>query len=234
MYGRQGLSLPRLTNFVKKLLITLFSSYVALLILEGWQGVPLSSMLALHPGGLEIWQLGTYLFVAGGNPLMFLFGLLVLWWILAPFEIGFGQTRTAQLVVTCVVGAAVPAWLAGFVIPGSPPLYGSGPLWLGALAASTYLYKDQKMSLLGAVTMTAKQFLLLIVGLSVLMFLANKDHTHFIADLGGIASGIGFVKYLRRPRQPAQSTRQRSKNKGFRVIEGGGGSDDNDGGKWLN
>ena len=232
MYGRQSFSLPRLTRFVKALLITLFSSYVMLLIAEGWQHIPLSSWLALTPGALAPWQLLTYVLVDGGNPLFFLFGLFILWWVLAPFEIGFGAKRTAQLCATCVVGAAIPAWFIGQVVPGSPPLIGSGPLWMGGLAASVYLYKDQPMSLFGAVTMTAKQFLLLIVGLSLLMFLFSKNATQFVADLGGVASGIAYIRFLRRPRSPKKRPAQRSSSKGFRVIEGGGGDDGP--GKWLN
>lgn len=228
------MSLPRLTSFVKALLIALFASYVVQLILENWQHVPVGAWLALSPRGLLPWQLLTYVLVDSSNPLLFLFGLLVLWWVLAPFEIGFGARRTLQLCLCCVLGAALPAWLFGAAIAGSPPLYGTGPLWLGGLAASTYLYRDRPMSLFGVATLTARQFLLLIVGLSFLMFLASKNHTHFIGDLGGMAGGIGFVHYLRRPRS---RNRPRHKMRGgapdFRVIKGG--SERESGGKtWLN
>lgn len=231
MYGRQTLSLPRLTSFVKGLLITLFASYVTQLLLDGWQGIPVRTLLALIPGALQPWQLLTYILVDGANPLFFLFGLLVLWWVLAPFEIGFGARQTAQLCAACVLGAAVPAWVVGLVIPGSPPLYGTGPLWMGGLAASTYLYKDRPMSLFGLGMMTAKQFLLVIVGLSFLMFLFSKNHTHFVADLGGMAGGIGFIHYLRRPR--SRPDRRPRPPKNFRVIQGGG-RDDNERKTWLN
>lgn len=235
MYGRQSFSLPRLTPFVKQLLIVLFACYVAILILQGWQGIPITQYVALTPGAPMVWQFVTYPLVDSGNPLFFLLGLLFLWWVLAPFEIGFGRKRTMQLCLATTLAAALPAWAIGVAIPGSPPLFGSGPLWIGGLAAGVYLYKDQPVSLFGAATMTAQQFLMLIVGLSVLMFLFSKNHTHLVADLGAIAGGIGYVDYLRRPRDGKSSKppRKRRKSSKFRVIEGGG-EGDGPGGRWLN
>ena len=103
---------------------------------------------------------------------------------------------------------------------------------MGGLAASVYLYKDQPVSLFGAMSMSAKQFLLLIVGISLLMFLFSKNYTHFVADMGGLAGGIAFIRYLRRPRGPAKTKPRKGSAKGLRVIEGGGGPDEP--GKWLN
>ena len=232
MYGRQTLSLPRLTTFVKGLLITLFGSYVLQLVLERWQEMPVFATLALIPATMQPWQLVTYVLVDTSNPLLFIFGLLVLWWVLAPFEIGFGARRTAQLCAACVVGAAIPAWLVGFSLPNPPPLYGTGPLWMGGLAASTWLYKDRPVSLFGLGSISAQQFLLIIVGLSFLMFLFSMNYTHFVGDLGGMAGGIGFIHYLRRPRsRPTQ--KPRSPKGGFRVIQGGGQKDDEPK-TWLN
>ena len=236
MYGRQSFSMPRLTSFVKGLLATLLASYVVQLLLENWQGVPLRALLSLNPGQPQLWQFLTYILVDARNPLMFLFGLLVLWWVLSPFELGFGAKRTAQLCLACTLGAAVPAWALGALIQPPPPLFGSGPLWMGSIAAATYLYKDRPMSLWGLGTMTSKQFLLLLLGLSFLTFLFTKNHTHFIADLGGMAGGIGFIHYLRRPRSGGKTKSSPSRpRRGFRVIEGGGGGgNDRDSKTWLN
>lgn len=242
MYGRQSFSLPRLTSFVKGLLIVLLASYVLQLLADNWAQLNLKSLLSLNPQSPQLWQFVTYPLVDARDPLFFLFGLLVLWWVLAPFEIGFGAKRTAQLCLVCVLAASLPAWLIGAGLgralgAGYAELSGTGPLWMGVIAASTYLYRDRPISFFGLGPITAQQFLLVLLGLSLLMFLASRNLVHFIGDLGGMAGGIGFIYYLRRPRSGARrpsSKPSRPRGKGFRVIQGGGnkGSDSNK--TWLN
>jgi hypothetical protein len=231
-YGRPQIALPRLSAVVKKLIIVLFSAYVIELLADGWLGLPIGGWLAMQPAGPALWQLVTYVLVDRGNPLMFLLGLLFIWWALSPFEIGYGSKRTLQLCGVSVIAASVPAYLAGFVFPGSPPLYGSSALWFGGIAATTWLYGQQPMSLFGAVTMTARQFLWLLLGMSVLMFLASKNHTQLIADLGAMAGGIGFVRWIKRSRSPSIKRKPGPKARAFKVIQGGGSDDDRP--KWLN
>ena len=226
---------PRLSSVVKKLIIGLLVAYVAQLVLDNWVGVPIVSLLAMTPGSVALWQLFTYVLVDSSHPLMFLIGLVFIWWALSPFEIGYGPTRTLQLCLASVLAASIPAYVVGMAIPGSPPLFGSQPLWFGGIAAITWIQRDQQMSLFGVLAMTAKQFLLLLLGLSVLMFLASKNHTHFVADLGAIAGGIGFVRWMKRPRGTRPARKAPPRSRGFKVIRGGGGSgEDEDRPKWLN
>jgi hypothetical protein len=229
-YGRPQLGLPRLSAVVKKLLIVLLFAYIAQLVLDGWLGVQIGALLAMQPGGLALWQLVTYVLVDRGHPIMFLIGLLFLWWALSPFEIGYGPRRTLQLAATVIVSASVPAYLLGLIIAPAPPLYGSSPIWFGAIAATTWLHRDQQIALFGAMQMSARQFLWLLLGISVLMFLASKNQTQFIADLGAISGGVGFVRWMKRPR-PAPSSKSKPKSRGFKVIQGG---NDDDRPKWLN
>jgi hypothetical protein len=234
-YGRAQFAFPRLSAVVKKLIIGLFAAYVAQLLLENWLGVPVASTLAMTPGGPGLWQLLTYVLVDVGNPLMFLFGLLFIWWALSPFEIGYGPKRTLQLCLCALLGASVPAYLTGLLVPASPPLFGSSSLWFGGIAATTWLYADRSVSLFGMMAMSAKQFLLLMVGLSVLMFLASKNHTQLVASLGAMGGGIAFVRWMKRPRRPSIVRRPSSQRpSGFKVIQGGGGSGDDGRPKWLN
>jgi hypothetical protein len=225
--------LPRLSSAVKKLIAGLFAAYVLQLILENWLGIPVVSLLAMTPGSFALWQLATYVLVDLSHPLMFLIGLVFIWWALSPFEIGYGPTRTLQLCAASLLAASVPAWLVGLALPGSPPLFGSHALWFGGIAAVTWLYRDRQISLFGQMSMTAKQFLLLLLGMSALMFLASKDHTRLIADLGAMAGGVGFVRWMKRPRsgKPARKPSSRARG-GFKVIRGG--ADDEDRPKWLN
>ena len=100
----------------------------------------------------------------------------------------------------------------------------------------SWLYRDQQVSLFGMMPMTAKQFLLLLLGMSVLMFLSTKNHTQLIADLGAMGGGIGFVRWMKRPRTQRPSRKPRgTRARGFKVIRGGGGAgEDEDRPKWLN
>jgi hypothetical protein len=226
--------LPRLSSVVKKLIVALFVAYVLQLLVENWLGMPVVSLLAMNPGSVALWQLMTYVLVDLSHPLMFLIGLVFIWWALSPFEIGYGPKRTLQLCSASVLAASVPAWLVGFAIPGSPPLFGSHPLWFGGIAAVTWLSRDRQISLFGMMTMSAKQFLLLLLGMSVLMFLASKNHTQLVADLGAMAGGVGFVRWMKRPRSGKTARKPAtSRARGFKVIRGGGGEDE-DRPKWLN
>jgi membrane associated rhomboid family serine protease len=220
-----------MTGVVKKLILGLVVAYVGQLVLENWGGIPVVSWFALTPGGAGLWQLVTYVLVDLSHPLMFLLGLLFIWWALSPIETGFGPVRTLQLVAVSIVAGSLPAYLVGFVVRGSPPLFGSQTIWLGAFAAMTWLYRDGQVSLFGVMPMTARQSLLLLVGLTVLMFLASKDHTQLVASLGAMGGGIAFIRWMRRPRTPARVRRKPERS--FRVIEGGGGGDD-ERPKWLN
>jgi hypothetical protein len=233
-YRRPTFTLPRLSSVVKKLIAALFAAYVLQLILDNWLGIPIVSLLAMTPGSVALWQLVTYVLVDGSHPVMFLIGLVFIWWALSPFEIGYGGKRTVQLCGASLLAASVPAYLVGLAIPGSPPLFGSQPLWFGGIAAITWLHRDQQMSLFGALTMSAKQFLMLLLGMSVLMFLASKNHTHFVADLGAIGGGIGFVRWMKRPRGTRPARKASPRARGFKVIRGGGSTEDEDRPKWLN
>ena len=120
-------------------------------------------------------------------------------------------------------------------LPGSPPLFGSHPIWFGAIAAVTWLYRDQQISLFGMLAMSARRFLLLLLGMSVLMFLASKNHIQLVADLGAVAGGVGFVRWMKRPRSPRAARKPSSRARGFKVIRGGGGAEGGDDRpKWLN
>jgi len=159
-------------------------------------------------------------------------GLLFLWWALSPFEVGYGPQRTLQLCLVTALSASLPAYALGLVVHGSPPLYGSSSLWFGGIAATTWLFGDRPMSLFGLFTMSAKQFLWLLLGMSVLMFIASKDHTRLVADLGAIGGGVGFVRWIKRPRTPNAPRKSAPRPPGIKVIQGG--LDDNGRPKWLN
>ncbi len=214
--------MPRITPTVKQILIGLLVAYVAQLVLENWLDLRVFGWLAMTPGGFMPWQLVTYVLVDRNHPVMFLLGLLFISWSLSQFDITFGPRRTWQLCFAAAVCASVPAWMLGFVLSDATPLYGATPLWYGGIAATSWLDRGRPVSLFGAVSMTAQQFLLLLVGISVMMFLASKNETQLVGDLGALGGGILFARWLRKPRGPRKPPpRKAPRTGGFKVIQGG-------------
>lgn len=223
--------MPRVTRTVKGILIGLGAAYVLQLIAENFLGVPLFSFLAMWPGELLPWQLVTYVLVDRNHPLMFLLGLLFIAWAMSRFEGAFGPRRTWELSLAVLLAASVPAFVIGTATGDAPPLYGSNPLWLGSIATVSWLEGHRPISLFGVISMTARQFLWLLVGLSVLMFLASKNQTQLAGDFGALAGGIAFARYLRRPPRKPRKPSKRPRPSGFQVISGGQGDKKPE---WLN
>jgi len=215
--------MPRITPTAKQILITLGVAYVLQVVLENWLDMRVSSVLAMHPGQLAPWQLLSYVLVGDTmNPLMFLLGLMFTGWSLSSFEIIFGSRRTVQLCIVTLLAASIPAWLLGLVVSGAPALYGANPLWYGSIATVCWLDRNRQTSLFGVLAMTAQQFLMLLVGISVLLFLTTKNETQFIGDLGALAGGIAMANWLRRPRKPKKpAERKRARASGLKIIPGG-------------
>jgi membrane associated rhomboid family serine protease len=122
-----------------------------------------------------------------------------------------------------VLGASVPAWIVGFALDTATPLYGATPLLYGGIAAMCWLDLSRPVSLFGALTMTAQQLLLLLVGIAVLMFLFDKNVNHLVGELGALGGGILYARWLRRPRTPRKPppSRRPPRSGGFKVIKGG-------------
>lgn len=235
-------SFPPLTPFVKKLLIGLFAFFVTELIVQNWVGLPVFEILSLdasHPGLATVWQLGTYVLVPPPGPqsvVMVLIGLVFLWWILAPFEARFGPKRTAQLALVTVVGGSLPALAAGVAFPQGARLAGYGPLLIGSIAAVVWdaRARTDQLLLFGVVPMRPVYLVYLVVGFSVLMFLASGNVVELVGDLGGVGAGIGFVHWLQMPpkaRRGPNGGRGRKPNP-FHVVPGG--RDDDERPRYLN
>ena len=227
--------LPRLTNFVKKLIITLMCAFVAELLLENFAGFPVISLLALNPsvtGIHTLWQLVTYVLVEPPQAVFsMLIGLLFLWWILSPFEMSYGARRTAQLSLAGTLAASLAALLVGAAVPSAGGLLmGSHPISYAGIAAMAELARGRQMSIFGVVSMTTNQLLLVLCGISVLLFLATKNLVVLAGSLAAIGAGVWFVRWMRRPRAQKKPPK-RKRPSGFKVIEGGR---DEERPKWLN
>jgi membrane associated rhomboid family serine protease len=229
---------PPLTPFVKKLLIVLFGTWIAQIVLQNWAGLPMFEWFALNtasPGVNTLWQLGTYVFAFPTGPqavFSMLITLLFLWWMLAPFEQRFGQKRTIQLCVVAALSSALLALIVGLIVPNPSALYGAQALLLGSIAAFAWSYRGQgRMSFFGVIDMKPVHIIYLVLALSFLMFMTSGDAVSLAADIGAIGGGMGFIEWLRRPpgrRRPRR--RKKRKNSSFDVVQGGRGSEP----RWLN
>lgn len=230
---------PTFNRFLKVLLGSLTAAYVLEVIGESWLGLPVASLLALHPGDLgpwTAWQVVTYPFVFDPGPGgigPFVISMLFTYLILGDFQASFGTRRTVQLgaVVTLVVATATIAVAAPLGLPNR--LYGFGTICWGALGCVAWLARGRPMSFFGAIPLKGGEQLLLVLGaFAALGFLVSKSVVTLVADLAALGAGILFARLMTQgfglPRGPAKKRRPKKK---FDVIPGG---KDGSGQHWLN
>jgi membrane associated rhomboid family serine protease len=231
---------PRLTSFIKKLIIGLLAAYVLELVLMNFVGIPIFDLLALNASNLGIatfWQIFTYVLVDHPSAVFsLLFGLLFIWLILSPFEMVYGSKRTMQLCAVGVLFGSISAVVFETVLSsislGPSGLWGSHTIAYAGMAAMATTMRGRRMSLFGLFTMTSNQLLLLLVGLSLLMFLASKNLAMLAGSLGAIAGGVWYIRWISRPRS-TKKTRSQTKSSPFKVIKGGQSSNSKPP-TWLN
>lgn len=228
---------PPLTPFVKKLLIALFGTWIAQILLQNWAGIPTFQLLALDtasPGVQTLWQLGTHVFAFPTGPqavFSMLIILLFLWLMLAPFEQRFGQKRTIQLCVVAVLASAVLALLVGALVPRASALYGAQAILLASISAFAWSYRGQgRMSFFGVVEMKPVHIIYLVLALSALMFITSGDAVALAADLGAIGGGMAFIEWLRRPPTRRRRPSRKKPKRSFDVVRGGRSDEP----RWLN
>jgi membrane associated rhomboid family serine protease len=231
-------SFPPLTPVVKKLIITLFGAFVLELLLQNFAGVPVIQTLAFDPsnlGPLSVLQLVSYVLIQEPSEVMrLLIDLLFMWLIMSPFESAFGRRHTIELCLAGTLGGSLAAGLVAQVapIPGWMLLGSHTIAYAGMTAMAQVMGSGRTILLFGVVPMTSRQLLFVLAGFSLLTFLATRNHLLLASDLGAMAAGIGYVKYM--SRAPRPSSRSKRPSTRFRVVRGGGGRDDSDRPKWLN
>jgi membrane associated rhomboid family serine protease len=185
------------------LLIALVVAYVLQLSLYRFSRVPVDPYFALSLEGLQhgyVWQLLTFQFMHGG----WLHLLLNCWAIYIfgrELEMTLGKGRFLMLYFSSgVIGGLVQS-LAGLLLDGwfAAPVVGASAGAFGLIAAFATLYPERRLMLLLffiiPVNMRAK-FLLLFSGLITLVgIIFPSDNIAHAAHLGGILTGILFVRY---------------------------------------
>ena len=238
-------SAPPLTPVVKKLIITLFSAFVLELLLQNFAQVPVIELLSLDPANLgpgSLVQIFSYVLIEDPRAVLsMLIGLLFMWLIMSPFESAFGRRHTLELIAVGTLGGGLAAIAIAQILPiPGWRLLGSHTIAYAGMAAMTQVMGGRSMLFFGVVPMTSRQLLLVLVGLSLVQYLASKDHLMLVSSLGAMLAGGGYVKYMARAPRPQPPKRPGATR--FRVVRGGGGSSggrgsgggDSDRPKWLN
>ena len=185
------------------LLMANVAAYILQLSLERFSSLPVDGYFALSLPGLRhgyVWQLLTYQFMHGGW-----LHLLVNCWAIYVFgreiEETFGRAKFLTLYFSSgVIGGLVQA-LAGVLLGGrfAAPVVGASAGAFGLIAAYAVLYPERSLMLLLffiiPVSMRAK-YLLWFSGLFALFGMVfPMDNIANAAHLGGMLTGIAFVRY---------------------------------------
>jgi membrane associated rhomboid family serine protease len=237
--------MPPLTPLVKKLIVGLLAAFVLELVLQNFAGINVIGLLSLDPNNLGLLtplRLVTYVFIEDPRQVMsMLINLVFMWLILSPFEVTFGSRPTLELALCGTVVAGLTVILVAQLAPVPGYMFfGSHPIAYAGMAAMTQVIRGGRIMFFGIVPMTSQTLLLVLGGLSLLQFLATKDHLMLTGSLGAMAAGIGYVRYMARPPRASKPRRSGNDPRGprFRVLRGGGGGSSSDGDsdrpKWLN
>ncbi len=241
----------RLTPLAKRLIIGLVVVFVIDLVLDNWIGISAwtggrtaFTLLALDPRGIHIesiWQVITYVVALPAQPesvWSLTMAVIVIWFMVSPFEISFGPRRTLQLIFFAALAGGVLGLATGFVLTAvglhADYLFGTGPVSFAFLAAFAIAMGDRPISFvfLPSMQFRAINMLWVSIGFSVLQFLASRNWVALAADAGGIGAAVLFVKWMNRPRPPKKPpAKRKAPPHGLRVIEGGEGDGKP---RWLN
>jgi membrane associated rhomboid family serine protease len=185
------------------LLVVNVAAFVLQNVLDYYSSFPTYAYFALSVAGLHhgfVWQLLTYQFLHGG-----LLHLLLNCWAIYVFgrevEETLGRNRFLTLYFTSgVIGGLFQA-LAGVLLGGAfaAPVVGASAGAFGLVAAFAALYPERPLMLLLffiiPVNMRAKFLLLFSALLALFGIVFPMDNIAHAAHLGGMLSGIVFVRY---------------------------------------
>lgn len=186
------------------LLIVLAVCYVAQLALERWSNFPVNRYLALSLQGLKqgyVWQLISFQFLHGGW-----LHLLLNCWVIYVFgrevEETIGKARFCALYFSSGILGGVLQTLFGLVLDSyfAAPVLGASAGAFGLVAAFAAMNPDRVITLLLffiiPVSLRAKMLLLFAAILAVLGIVFPTDNVAHAAHLGGMLTGLAFIRFV--------------------------------------
>ncbi len=236
---------PRLTPFVRNIIVALVVIYVVQIVLQGWLGLPISDLLALWapmtPGGptglFHIWQPATALLI-NGLPEHALMDWVMLWFFLQPTLDYLGRKGTAKLLgTTWLVGVVVAFGLAWTGIIFNTPCVGVTALGSAMVIAYGMAKPDAEILLMFVLPIKGRWFVWFALFTGALAFLYYRSLEPAVVLAGDLAAVVWMwsdgsarqlwlklkLKWLQRQRSGSPRRRGR-----FEVIDGGRSQSGND------
>lgn len=206
------------------LVMALAVLYLVQSLVESYTNWPLFPYFALSKEGLShgfLWQLLTFQFMHGGL-LHLLFNCWAIYVFGRPVEEALGRNGFLRLYLFSGIFGGLLQMLGSLVLPRfGGPVVGASAGAFGLVAAYASLYPERPLTLLLAfiipVSMRAKYLLLFSAGLAVYGILVPKDNVAHAAHLGGLLTGLVYVRWgmqaaslllARRPGRPSFRPRE--------------------------
>ena len=162
-------------------------------------GFPVDHYFALSLGGLEhgfIWQLLTYQFMHAGLLHLF-FNCWAIYVFGQDVEMALGRKSFLTLYFSSGILGGVAQALAGLGLGRdfAAPVVGASAAAFGLAAAFAMLFPDRVLLLFFILPMRAKWLLALCGALALYGMLSPFDGTAHAAHLGGMLTGLFFIRY---------------------------------------
>ena len=199
------------------LLLANVAAFIAQIILAQFSHFPTNHYFALSLAGLKqgyVWQLVTYAFMHGGA-LHLLFNCFAIYVFGLAVEQTIGQKSFLGLYFASGIIGGLVQTLFGLLLGGffASSVVGASAAAFGLAAAYAMLFPDRVLLLFFIIPMRAKYLLALSGVLALYGILFPGDNIAHAAHLGGMLTGIVFIRYaihwdwhwpqLRRVPQPA-------------------------------
>ena len=187
-----------MTPAIKALILANIVAFVAT-----WVGPQRTILdtLGLHPqsviGGLQVWRVGTYMFLHSGI-FHILFNMLALWMFGVELERMWGSRYFLKYYFVCGAGAAATMLLLSFV-PGLQGLYyantvGASGAVYGILLAFALYFPHRPIVMFFVFPVPARYAVMIMGGIALLSAMSGPGGTAHGAHLGGLVAGYLLLR----------------------------------------
>lgn len=223
--GRQA-GFWRLTPAIKWLLIANVAIYVVELVTVNW--VKMDQMvvhLALTPSrvipGLELWQVFTYMWLhhpqSPGHLILNMFGL---WMFGTLLEQRWGAVGFLRYYAMTGTFAGLVVLAAGWIFGAQNTLtLGASGAIYAVIIAFGLLYPNLQIYLLGILPMKAKWIVWMVIGGTVITYLARTPGISIAAHVGGMAAGALLISGFWNPMNAYRTLRRMWLRRKLRVVK---------------
>jgi len=221
-----GIGVPRLTPYVKAIVIANVAIWFVQFALLRTAGVDLSQWFGAVPARVVtgwLWQPVTYMFLHNpGDPFHLLFNMLMLWMFGGELERVWGGPAFLRYYVVCGVGGGICAVLLGLASGGlhaQVPTIGASGALFGLFVAYGIVFARRTILFMLIFPMQAKTMAMLLVGLNLFYLLSQPGSgVSHIAHLGGALAGFLYLKRAWRVGEFYRELRWKIRRRRFKSV----------------